>query len=146
MKFKPSGKRNMQDIRIVLDTNVLVSATISQGPAYEILKLAKDGKIILVLSLDILKEFKEVISRQRFGFSQEQIYGVLKQIISISEIVIPIVKINIVIDDPDDNMVLEAAISGDVQYVVSRDKHILNLKSYQKIKIVGPNEFLDIIK
>ncbi len=132
--------------RITVDTNVLVAATISEGPAYQILRMARNRDVVLVLSLEILKEFKEVISRPRFGFSDEQIMSALKQIISISEIVVPTVKINAVKEDPDDNIILETAVSGSVDYLVSRDRHLLDIAVYQKIRIVGPSEFLGLLK
>ena len=132
-------------LRITVDTNILISATINQGKPYQILRLAKEGKIIIVLSLNILEEFKEVISRPRFGFSNSQISDVLKHIINISEIVIPNVKINIVKKDPDDNMILEAAVSGDAKYIVSGDGDLLDLLEYRGIKILKAAEFLRII-
>ncbi|MBI4164017.1 MAG: putative toxin-antitoxin system toxin component, PIN family [Candidatus Aenigmarchaeota archaeon] len=132
-------------LRATVDTNVLVSATISEGNPYKILKLSKEGKIALVISLDILKEFKGVISRPRFGFSQEQINNVLKHIISISEIVVPTTKVNFVKDDPDDNKILEAAVSGKSEYIVSGDRHLLDIKMYNGVKIVKPAEFLNLL-
>jgi len=76
-------------LRVVLDTNVLVSATITQGKQFEFLELAKLGKIKIVTSPSIVEEFKEVISREKFGFSKEQVSVAIKQILEIAEIVIP---------------------------------------------------------
>ena len=55
-------------IKITADTNTLVSATIAKGNEFELLKLAKEGKIKLILSLGILNEFKNVISRAKFSY------------------------------------------------------------------------------
>ena len=81
-------------VRITADTNVLVSATLYQGDQYKLLQLAKTGKIDLVLSLNILKEFKEVISRPRFKLSEEQIGLSKAQFIAIKyQILVGIIQI-----------------------------------------------------
>jgi len=133
-------------LRVTPDTNTLISAFISEGNEYELLKSAKLGKIKIILSLDILKEFKDVISRPKFGFSKEQIKNVFKQILSISEIIVPKLKIRIIKEDPEDDKVLECASAGNVDYIVSGDRHLLNLKNYKNIKIIRTFEVLKLIK
>lgn len=133
-------------LRVTPDTNTLISAFISEGNEYELLKSAKLGKIKIILSLDILKEFKDVISRPKFGFSKEQIKNVFKQILSISEIIVPKLKIRIIKEDPEDDKVLECASAGNVDYIVSGDRHLLNLKEYKNIKIIRTFEVLKLIK
>ena len=130
-------------LRVVLDTNVLVSATITQGKQFEFLKLAKLGKIKIVTSPSIVEEFKEVISREKFGFSKEQVSVAIKQILEIAEIVIPQHKLNVIREDIDDNVVLECALESNADFIVSGDFHLLELKSYQNIKIVNATEFFD---
>jgi len=132
-------------LKITTDTNTLVSATIAKGNEFELLKLVKSKKIDLVLSPQILKEFKEVISRPKFGFSQEQVINVFKQIISISTIIMPSIKLSIIKIDPEDNKVLECAETGKVDYIISGDDHLLKLKKYKDIKIVKTKFILDII-
>ena len=132
-------------LSFTLDTNTLVSATISHGNEYELLKFARGWKIRLFLSLEIINEFKEVISRPKFGFSEQQVDDVVKQLINLSEIIITWVVINEIKEDPDDNMVLECAIAAKVDYIVSGDKHLLNLKSYEGIQIIRTHQALEII-
>ncbi|MBS3102053.1 putative toxin-antitoxin system toxin component, PIN family [Candidatus Woesearchaeota archaeon] len=132
-------------LKITADTNILISAAMTKGNEFELLRLAKLGKIELILSPQILKEFREVISRPKFGFSQEQIINVFKQIVNISTIVMPSVEVNIIKDDPEDNKVLECAETGKVDYIVSGDVHLLNLKQYKGVKIVQSKSILDII-
>lgn len=130
-------------LRVVVDTNVFVSATIVQGKQFEILKLAKLGKIKLITSPDILKEFEEVISREKFGFSKEQVSLAMKQILEIAEIIIPQHKLNIIKDDPDDNIILECALESGADYIISGDTHLLDLKEYKDIRIVNATEFFN---
>ena len=133
-------------LRITPDTNILISATISGGNEYELLKLAKLGKIKLVLSLPILKEFFEVISRTKFSFSAKIIDEILANIISISDIVFPREKLDIIKDDPSDNMVLECALAGNSDYIISGDNHLLSLKKFKNIRIVRSVDILRFIK
>src|SRR3989338_2415539 len=122
-------------LKFTLDTNTLVSATIARGNEFELLRLAKEGKIKIILSLPIIEEFKEVISREKFGFSTRQVEQVTKLLFDVCEIVIPLVHLNVIKDDPDDNKIIECAASGDVDYIVSGDKHLLNIQRYNKIPI-----------
>ncbi|MBI2632343.1 putative toxin-antitoxin system toxin component, PIN family [Candidatus Pacearchaeota archaeon] len=130
-------------LKVVPDTNVLVSATIVQGKQFELLKLAKLGKIKLITSPEIIKEFEKVISRHRFGFSKEHVESAVKQLIEIMEIVIPQNKVKVVDEDPDDNIILECAIESNADFIVSGDSHLLALKSYKNARIVNAIEFFE---
>ena len=129
-------------LKITADTNILISATIAKGNEFEILKLAKLGKIELILSIQILKEYREVISRPKFGFSEEQVSSAFKHILSICTIVVPLAKLNVIKDDPDDNKIIECAETGKVDYIVSGDPHLLKLRSFEAIPILMVNDFL----
>ena len=142
-RFGVTGKKNM--LSFTLDTNTLVSATISHGNEYELLKFARGWKIRLFLSLEIINEFKEVISRPKFGFSEQQVDDVVKQLINLSEIIITWVVINEIKEDPDDNMVLECAVSCKAKYIVSGDSHLLKLKEFREIEILSAKGFLEVL-
>jgi len=133
-------------LKIIADTNVLVSAFITFGNEYEILKLAKLEQIKIILSLKLLEEFNDVIKREKFGFSKEQIENFTKQILDITETIYSSTKIDVIKEDMDDNKVLEAAIDGKIDYIVSGDEHLLKLKEFKDIKIVNVKEFLSLIK
>ena len=132
-------------LRVVADTNVLVSAAIAKGNEYLLLKEAKLGRIRLVLSLQIIKELKGVLSRPKFGFSNEQVESVVKHIISISEIIITTSEIDVVRADPDDNRIIEAAIDGNADYIASGDKDLLRLQKFRNIKIIPAAALLRLI-
>ena len=127
-------------LKVVSDTNTLISAVISNGNEYQILRLVKLKKVQLVLSYEILWEFEDVIKRQKFGFSKEQIEKALEQVKSISKIVEPNIKLEVIKEDPDDNKVIECASEGKADYIVSGDNHLLDLKKYEGIKIVSSVE------
>ncbi len=133
-------------LRITVDTNTLISAVIAKCNEFELLKAAKLGKIKIIVSHDILKEFLGVISRPKFGLSKKQIENVFKQILSITEIIIPDTKVSIIKEDPSDNMILECAEAAEVDYIISGDSHLLRLKKYKKIPIVRTFDILEMIK
>ena len=80
----------------------------------------------------------------KFNFSEEQKVAFISIILEIATMVEIAGKVNVVVDDPDDNTILETAIVGNVQYLVSGDPHLLKLKEFAKVKIVTASEFLGI--
>jgi uncharacterized protein len=133
-------------LKITVDTNTLISAVITEGNEFALLKLANKNKVKLVLSPAILQEFKEVISRPKFNFSEEQITKVMKQIITISTLVIPTRTLHIVKVDPSNNRILECAETGKVNHIISGDKHLLQLKQYKNIPIIKTLDMLNHLK
>lgn len=69
----------------------------------------------------------------------------IQKIVSLAKIVIPIRKIHVVHDDPDDNKILECAIAGNVDYLVTQDRHLLKLKEFEGINILTPHDFLKLL-
>lgn len=133
-------------IKAVLDTNILISTAIARGNEFELLKLAKEGKYELILSFDILEEFEGVISRTRFGFRKNTIEGIVNNIIELAKIVDPKEKLNVIREDPADNKIIECALVENADYIVSGDKHLLDLGEFQGIEIINAKKFLRILK
>jgi len=138
-------------MRIVLDTNVLVSAFISKlGHSARILDLVSMfEEIQLVLSESILDEFEDVLSRdevkERFGYSDRDIEFLAQSAREISTIVEARSGFKIVKQDPKDDVVLNTAYDGKADYIVSGDHHLQNLKNLRGIKIVNPRQMMKII-
>ncbi len=133
-------------LNFVFDTNVLVSALISTmgNPA---LLLDKAGKnYTLFISKDILTELEAVISRDKFGFTEEEVNTIIEAIISFSQVINPEIKLDVIKSDPDDNKILECAVACGASYIVSGDRHLLELKEYGKIKIITPKAALGLIR
>jgi len=133
-------------LKIVPDTNVLVSAFITEGNESKLFGLAREGKIKLIISSEILDEFNDVIKRDKFGLTQEEIVDFNTQLIINVDIVHPKIKLKVVKDDPSDNKILECAVEGKADYLVSGDKHLLRIKKFRGIRIVNAKEFLEKIK
>jgi uncharacterized protein len=133
-------------VKVVLDTNVLISAIMFGGKSREILEMGISGKIKVALSQDILKELAEVLVGKKFRAPISFVQQTIHELAEISELVIITSKINAIKSDPDDNCILDCAVSGKANYIVSGDSDLLNLKRFKKIKILSPNDFYTLLK
>lgn len=136
----------MKRHRIVLDTNVLISAILFGGPPREALELVISGTVDCSLSLAILDELRDVIRRPKFGFSPEQSFKVLEELHEVCDIINPTVRISVVTTDPDDNRVLECAVESKAAFVVTGDSHLLDVVEFRGIQIVTPTVYLKNFK
>jgi len=137
-------------MKITIDTNVLISGSLWKGASDKILERIENKEIELVLPKEIIEEFSEVLNyeeiQNKIKDKNLEMKRTLEKIISISTIVEPKLKFDTVKDDSDDNKILECAFEGKVDYIISKDNHLLNLKEVQGIKILTPEEFLKIFK
>lgn len=130
-------------MRVVLDTNVFISGIFWEGNASsEIITLWRTGKVTLVSSHAILEEFVRVLRSFKIRMDEEMIEEWQRMIIENGIIVEPITKLEIVKADPSDNKFFEAAVAGNAQYIVSQDRHLLQVREYQNIQVLSPFEFL----
>jgi len=133
-------------MRIVADTNVLVSAIFWKGDSDRIMGEVDKGKITLVLSEDIIRELLKVLDSdemlQKIRKKELRFQLTVEKIVSLAEIVAPDEKLDVVKDDPDDNIILECAKKGAVDFIVTNDNDLLKLREFNGIPIVTPGEFL----
>ncbi|MCL4386423.1 MAG: putative toxin-antitoxin system toxin component, PIN family [Actinobacteria bacterium] len=140
----PTGNRAKKP-KVVIDTNVFISGLNFDGKPRKILNLIWKEEIIVCISLFILKEIEKVLEED-FGWDKEQIRNTIERIKDKTEEVKPDVKISVIKDKVNDNCILECAVTGNAEYIVSGDKHhILPLKKYLDIKILSPDEFLEVM-
>ena len=129
-------------MKVVIDTNVLISALVFPGGAPEqVYRLAIEGRITLVSSPPLLAELGRVLT-ERFGCQDDYLRAALAQIVRICEIVEPVERVSIIADDPDDDRVLEAAQTSGAALIVSGDRHLLSLGHWGDVAILSPAEFL----
>lgn len=132
--------------RIVLDTNIFISGIFWRGNPYKILSKCLEKELCLIASLEILEEFQEVLrTEKKFKLDEDDISSYMSLIISNSVTVVPMQLIDIIADDPDDNRVLECAVEGKADYIISGDRHLLSLEEYKGIKILTAKEFLELV-
>ena len=124
-------------MKVVLDTNVLIAAALKGGLSEQILRLATSSELSLITSEEILKELsKKLLSK--FGWKDNEVSLYIKTLREISKIVSPSAKLDAISRDPDDNKILEAALEGKVDLIVSIDQDLLKLKKFEEIGIVHP--------
>ncbi len=131
-------------MRIVCDTNVLISGFLFGGNPREVLQLCSSGKVINYISPEIIQEVEEVLHRPKFGLLPEQVYRIIGLFRDTFTFVIPQNSIDIITLDPDDNRMLEAADAAEAKAIVSGDKHLLELALWKDIPILNPANFLRI--
>jgi putative PIN family toxin of toxin-antitoxin system len=131
--------------KIVCDTNILISALIFPGgKPDQVIKLAQMGKVRLFTSPAILLEFKKVMTN-KFKLSEQRINELIDTITNFATIVKPKEKISVIRQKEDDNRILECAVEGKCDYIISGDEHhILPLRKYKGIKILRASEFLNL--
>jgi putative PIN family toxin of toxin-antitoxin system len=130
-------------LKVVLDTNVLISAILFGGKPGRILEKAIRGEIRLCLSEPILEELKGVLQRSKFDYSPEMIQFILTELTAIADFVNPSEIINVVLEDPEDNRILECAVEAKANYVISGDFHLLKLSKYLNIEVLDAAAFLE---
>ncbi len=130
-------------LRVVLDSNVFISAILFGGKPEKIVNLARCGEIELISSLSIINEVLTVL-KKKFNWNDWQVSQVGIAIREMSTIITPISIIKTITIDDTDNRVLECAYEGKADYIVSGDRHILSLKQYEGIKILSPAKFLTL--
>ncbi len=131
--------------RVVLDTNIFVSMALG-GHVGKINDEWRAGKFILVVSDDIVSEYLDVLQRPKLRLKSRTIATIVNRVYRKAEFVAPEEEIFVVLADTTDNKFIEAAISGSTDYIVSGDKHLLDLKEYKSIPIITAREFLDILE
>ena len=133
----------MKRFRIVLDTNVIISGILFGGIPRSILNMLISGQHDFFLSIAIIEEIREVLNRPKFGFDSGNAMLVAEELHSLCAIVRPTRSVNVLIDDPDDNKILECAVEANAEIIISGDSHLLSLGSYEGIKILTPKQFSD---
>lgn len=128
-------------MKVVLDTNIFISGIFWQGKCNQILELWKQGKFIVIMSSEIIEEIVNVLKDFKIKMPDEMINEWIKLILRNSEIVEITEKFDIS-NDIKDNIFIETAVSGNADFIVSQDYHLLNLKEFRNIRIINPEEFL----
>jgi putative PIN family toxin of toxin-antitoxin system len=128
----------------VLDTNIIISGILFGGNSQEIVQLGIQEKINIYLSAQILLETSRVLY-EKFKLTNEEIELILKGLAKISTIVEPQTKLNLVKKDSSDNRIVECAYCAKANFVISGDKHLLELKKYRNINFITPSQFLNLV-
>jgi putative PIN family toxin of toxin-antitoxin system len=137
------GKKPKKIIRVVLDTNVLISALLFKGELSRIVGLWQKGKIIPVISKETFDELRTVLEYSKFSLSRAEIKSLIEHdILPFFEVVNVSKHVKGTCRDPEDDKFISCAISASVDWIVTGDKDLSDLKKYQSIRIIHASDFI----
>lgn len=138
-------------MRVVVDTNVVISGLLWGGPPNQILRWAREGFLETIVCEEIIDELRNVIRYKRFSqrlsdlsISPNEVVAFFMNLVTI--VPQPRFIPQAIREDPFDNIFLALAAEHTVHLLISGDKHLLDLKEYENIQIVTPSEACRIIK
>jgi len=131
-------------LRATADTNIFISALVFPGgKPFRLLELAREGKINLTVSEAILDEIGGVLAR-KFNWAPEDIADARKWITGMARTAKPAIQLEVIQEDPPDNRILECAVAAGSDYIVTGDKDLLRLGTYDSIRILSVADFLEM--
>ncbi len=133
-------------MRIVLDTNVFLSAILFGGKPQQVLDAAISGRARIFISGGIVIELEGVLRRAKFALPAQFVQTVVAEVMSLAEWVTPRSHSQAVADDPTDNEVIDCAIEAEADYIVSGAAHLLRLGEVGRTRIVDADSFLRLIE
>ena len=132
-------------MRVVLDTNVLVSALLFGGATGRIVSFWKRCLITALFSKDTFREFSSALRYPKFALTEREIRGLIEEeVLPFFEAVKVKEKINSVCNDPDDDKFLSCGIAGAAELIVTGDRHLLAVKEFRSVRIISPSEFFSL--
>ena len=130
-------------MKIVLDTNVFISGIFFAGPPYRILQAWRDGRVELVVCLEILAEYRRVAARLSQKYRSVDILPFIDLVAVRSQIVQARALPKPVCEDPNDDIFLACALTAKTPIVVSGDRHLLRASGFAGIQVLRPKAFVD---
>ncbi|HXV60275.1 MAG TPA: putative toxin-antitoxin system toxin component, PIN family [Vicinamibacteria bacterium] len=137
--------------RVVVDANVYLSALIRpQGPPGQIIKrLLREGAHTVIVSKDILEEVRKGLDypkvRKKIDATDEELDAWVESLGVLADVVSGVPDVRVVESDPDDDLYVAAALDGRADFIVSGDRHLVELEEVQGVRIVTPRQFLDLL-
>ncbi len=133
-------------LKVVLDTNILISSLFWKGNSRHIVDLGISGKINCITSPEILEEIEAVLYEDFPDIPYDKIEQILRDILSFSHLVdVDMITVK-GLRDLKDTKIIACALSAGTDYIITGDKDLLSLKEYKGIQILSPKAFLEIIK
>lgn len=124
--------RIVLDLKVVMDTNVLVSGIFFSGVPYQVLRAWQSGEFELVVSQEILEEYKRVGETDRPAIDWKPVY---EFILKHAKVYKPVKLQEPVCEDPDDDKFFSCALAGGCEVIIRGDKHLLKVSGYQGIEV-----------
>jgi putative PIN family toxin of toxin-antitoxin system len=137
------GKKPKKIIRVVLDTNVLISALLFKGELTRMVGIWQRGKMIPLISKETFDELRTVLEYPKFSLSRAEIKSLIEQeILPFFEVVNVSKHVKGACRDPGDDKFISCAISANADYIVTGDRDLSDLKKYQSVRIIHASDFI----
>jgi putative PIN family toxin of toxin-antitoxin system len=130
-------------VKVILDTNVFISGVFFSGPPHQILNAWRNGVIKLVISQDILSEYRRVGEAFSDEFPSIDLRPILDLVTIEAELYVAEDLPEPLCSDPDDDKFVACAIASGSRIIISGDKHLLKVSGYHNIEILKPREFIN---
>jgi uncharacterized protein len=134
-------------MKVVLDTNTVISGLFWKGAPRQVLDLARNGVITLFTNPELLAELADVLGREKFAQRLEQAQVTVNDLVygyaTLARVIRPQKIQPVILADPDDDRVLACALAAQADVITSGDSHLLDLKIHQGIKILTANQLLE---
>ena len=141
------GKKPKKIIRVVLDTNILISSLLFKGELSRIVQLWQEGKIVPILSKETFNELRAVLEYPKFYLSRAEIKSIIEhEILPFFEVVNVSEHGRGACRDPGDDKFISCAISGNADFIVTGDKNLSDLKKYRFVKIIHASDFMKMLE
>ncbi|MBI4378969.1 MAG: putative toxin-antitoxin system toxin component, PIN family [Nitrospinae bacterium] len=141
------GKKEKAAVKVVLDTNILISSLLFKGKLARVVELWKKGRIIPILSRDTFDEFKAVLEYPKFSLTVQEMKVIIEEeVLPFFEVSEVADKIKGVCRDADDDKFIACAVSASANFIVTGDKDLLYIGRYKSVKILSASEFLRMFK
>jgi len=132
-------------VRVVLDTNTVVSALLFNGTAAKLVELWQAQRVQVLVSRAIVEEYLRVLAYPKFVLTEDEISGLLhEELLPFVEVVEAKRRVKVVRRDPDDDKFIECAITGGAEFVVTGDRELLALGSFEDVQVIPLREFLAV--
>jgi putative PIN family toxin of toxin-antitoxin system len=133
--------------KVVLDTNILVSALLFSGELSKIIALWEKGHITPVISRETFEEFKKVLAYPKFSLSGQEIMAIIEEhILPFFEVVEITSRVRDVCRDTDDEKFISCAITAGADFIVSGDKDLCNVRSYESVDIIAAADLIKMFE
>jgi putative PIN family toxin of toxin-antitoxin system len=130
-------------MRIVLDTNVLMSGIFFSGPPYRILQAWRDGRVQFAVCLEILAEYRQVAARLSQKYKGVDISSLL-DLVAVHSLIVQVAPLPRPVSlDRNDDIFLACALAASTRIIVSGDKHLLAVSGWAGIRVLRPKAFVD---
>lgn len=141
------GEKKEAIKRVVLDTNILVSALLFRGAVSGLAGLWKKGEIVPLISQATFKEFRDVLAYPKFSLTEKERRTIIEdEILPFFEVIEVQEEISGSCRDPEDDKFLACAISASADYIISGDKDLCDMRIYKSTRIIKASEFLKMFK